>query len=163
MSAIGREALLGLIGWLVLAYAASAIGAIASVEAAAFYGQLVQPAWAPPPWLFGPVWTALYTMMGVAAWLVWREGGFAANRVALALFLLQLGLNALWSWLFFTWRLGGIAFAEMLVLWAFILATLIAFWKVRTAAGALLVPYLLWVTFAAMLNFTLWQQNPQVL
>ena len=91
------------------------------------------------------------------------EGGFAANRIALALFLLQLGLNALWSWLFFTWRLGGIAFAEMLVLWAFILAALIAFWKVRTLAGALLVPYLLWVTFAAMLNYTLWQQNPQVL
>ncbi|TNF83723.1 MAG: tryptophan-rich sensory protein [Gammaproteobacteria bacterium] len=163
MSAMGRHSLLGLIGWLVLAYAASAIGAIASVEAAAFYGQLVQPPWAPPPWLFGPVWTVLYTMMGVAAWFVWREGGVAANRVALALFLLQLGLNALWSWLFFTWNLGGIAFAEILVLWAFILATLIAFWKVRTVAGALLVPYLLWVTFAAMLNYTLWQQNPQVL
>ena len=158
-----RRDILGLGVWLVVAYAASVVGAIASVNAGDFYGQLQQPPWAPPAALFGPVWTALYTMMGVAAWFVWRAGGFAANRIALGLFFAQLGLNALWSWLFFTWHRGGLAFAEILVLWAFILATLIAFWRVRPVAGMLLAPYLVWVTFAALLNFTLWRQNPLVL
>jgi len=163
MAETRRQEILGLIVWLLLAYAASAVGAIASVEAGDFYGQLQQPTWAPPAGLFGPVWTILYTMMGIAAWLVWRAGGLAANRLALGLFFAQLGLNALWSWLFFTWHLGGLAFAEILVLWLFILATLIAFWRVRPVAGALLAPYLIWVTFAAILNFTLWQANPLVL
>jgi tryptophan-rich sensory protein len=153
----------GLIGWLVVTFAASAIGALASVEAAEFYGELQQPAWAPPPWLFGPVWTVLYAMMGLAAWTVWRSGGFGEQRVALGLFLTQLGLNALWSWLFFTWRLGGLAFAEIVMLWVCIFATLILFWRVRRVAGMLLVPYLAWVSFAAALNFVLWRQNPLVL
>ena len=153
----------GLAGWLVITFAASAVGAVASVEAADFYGELLQPSWAPPPWLFGPVWTVLYAMMGVAAWYVWRSGGFREHRVALGLFLAQLGLNALWSWLFFTWRLGGLAFAEVLLLWAAILATLVLFWRVRRVAGMLLVPYLAWVSFAAALNFVLWRQNPLVL
>jgi tryptophan-rich sensory protein len=154
---------LGLIGWLLLAYATSALGAVASVNAADFYGQLVQPVWAPPPWLFGPVWTLLYTLMGLSAWLVWRVGGLAANPLAFALFCGQLLLNALWSWLFFTWQQGAWAFAEILGLWSMILATLILFWRVQPLAGMLLAPYLLWVSFAAALNFVLWQQNPGVL
>jgi benzodiazapine receptor len=151
----------GLAGWLVVSFITAAIGAVASIEAAAFYSQLVRPEWAPPPGVFGPVWTTLYAMMGVAAWLVWREGGFAARRGALILFLVQLGLNALWSWLFFAWKLGGPAFAEILVLWATIVATLVAFWRVRKLAGALLIPYLLWVSFASVLCFSVWQLNPQ--
>lgn len=155
-----KRDIIGLIAWLLVAYAASALGAIASVDAGAFYGQLVQPAWAPPAWLFGPVWTILYTMMGISAWLVWRLG---ANQLAFGLFFGQLALNGLWSWLFFSWRLGAVAFVEILLLWALILATLIAFARVRPLAGYLLAPYLLWVSFAAVLNLVLWQQNPSML
>ena len=153
----------GLIGWLVVTFAASAVGARASIEARSFYGQLVQPAWAPPAWLFGPVWTVLFALMAIAAWLVWRSGGVRGNRIALGLFFVQLALNGLWSWLFFAWHLGAWAFAEVLLLWVFILSTLLAFWGVRAFAGVLLVPYLLWVSFAAALNYALWQLNPQVL
>lgn len=154
---------LGLLGWLALSYAVSAIGASASIEAGAFYGQLTQPSWSPPGWLFGPVWTTLFTLMGIAAWLVWRSGGFAAQRWPLAVFGVQLALNALWSWLFFAWKLGGLAFAEVLLLWLGIAATLALFWRVNRLAGLLLAPYLLWVSFAAVLNFTLWQLNPELL
>lgn len=158
-----RSNILGLVGWLVVCFAASAVGAVASVQAQSFYGELTQPAWAPPPWVFGPVWTVLYAFMAIAAWQVWRSGGFGANRRALSYFFAQLALNALWSWLFFAWRLGGPAFADIVVLWVLILLTIVAFWRVRPLAGALLVPYLLWVSFAAALNYALWQLNPEVL
>ena len=158
-----RTDILGFAGWLMLAFAAAAISARASIEAQAFYDQIVQPGWAPPPWVFGPVWTVLYAMMAIAAWLVWRSGGLRAQRIALALFAVQLALNALWSWLFFAWQLGALAFAEIVLLWIAIVATLIAFWRVRPLAGALLVPYLMWVSFAAFLNYTLWRLNPQLL
>jgi tryptophan-rich sensory protein len=152
--------ILGLAGWLVVTFIAAAIGAAASVNASSFYAQLVQPGWAPPAWVFGPVWTALYLMIGIAAWLVWRVAGFRAARLGLVLFLSQLGLNALWSWLFFGWHRGALAFADILVLWILIGATLVAFWRVRAIAGWLLVPYLLWVSFATVLNFSIWQLNP---
>ena len=154
---------LGLIGWLVLSFAASAVGAVASIQAQSFYGQLVQPAWAPPPTVFGPVWTLLYTLMAIAAWLVWRVGGVRSHRLALSFFLVQLAFNALWSWLFFAWHLGALAFADILLLWILIVATLVSFWRIRPLAGLLLVPYLLWVSFAAALNYSLWQLNPQIL
>lgn len=158
-----QKQILGLAGWLMVSFAASAVGAVASIQAKSFYSQLVQPGWAPPPGIFGPVWTALFTLMGIAAWLVWRSGGFGLNRPALALFLLQLAFNALWSWLFFTWNLGGLALADIAVLWVLIMATLVSFWRVRPLAGALLIPYLLWVSFASVLNYSLWQLNPLVL
>ncbi|MEP5764103.1 MAG: TspO/MBR family protein [Halieaceae bacterium] len=158
-----RQQALGLIGWFLISFATSAIGAIASIQAKAFYGQLSQPAWAPPAWLFGPVWTLLFAMMAIAAWLVWRAGGFRANSIALSLFLAQLAFNALWSWLFFVWQHGALAFAEILFLWALIAATLVSFWRVSPVSAALLIPYLLWVSFASALNFSLWQLNPQVL
>lgn len=154
---------LGLAGWLVLAFIAAAIGAAASVNAGTFYAQLELPGWAPPASVFGPVWTLLYAMMAVAAWLVWRIDGFAAARVALTLFIIQLALNALWSWLFFGWQLGAAAFLDILLLGGFIVATVVTFWQVRALAGALLLPYLLWVSFAAALNYTIWQLNPQIL
>jgi benzodiazapine receptor len=110
-----------------------------------------------------PVWTVLYAMMAVAAWLVWRNGGIQANRNALSLFLIQLAVNAIWSWLFFAWKLGAWAFADIVLLWVLIIATLVSFWRVSKLAGALLVPYLLWVTFAGVLNHALWQLNPQIL
>ena len=164
MSSLTRQQqILGLIGWFIVSFVVSALGAIASIEARSFYAGLAQPDWAPPGWLFGPVWTLLFALMAVAAWLVWRNGGFRANRAALALFLVQLAFNALWSWLFFAWRLGGLAFADILLLWVLILATLVAFWRVRPLAGALLVPYLLWVSFAVFLNYDVWQLNPAFL
>ena len=164
MAAQSRQRqVMGLIGWFVLSFAASAVGAVASIEAKAFYGQLAQPAWAPPAWLFGPVWTVLYALMAIAAWLVWRSGGFRTNRVAISIFLVQLALNALWSWIFFTWHRGALALADIVLLWVLIVATLVFFWRARPLAGALLIPYLLWVGFASVLNYSLWQLNPQFL
>ncbi len=97
-------------GWLAACYAASAVGAVASINSRSFYAELTLPNWAPPGAVFGPVWMVLYGLMGVAAWLVWRQGGFAANKVALLLFLVQLIFNALWSWLFFAWKLVAVSF-----------------------------------------------------
>lgn len=158
-----KKQTLGLIAWLVLCFVVSVLGATASVQAKSFYGQLEQPEWAPPSWVFGPVWTVLYIMMAVAAWLVWRTGGFRANKFALGLFLVQLGLNALWSWLFFAWHFGALAFVDIVLLWMLIIATLVAFWRVRPLAGFLLVPYLLWVSFASALNYSVWRLNPELL
>lgn len=158
-----QHQIIGLVVWLIVVFAAAAVGAAASVQAGPFYMQLVRPGWAPPPAVFGPVWTLLYALMGVAAWLVWRACGFGQARAALGVFLLQLALNALWSWLFFGWHLGAAAFADILVLLALIVATLVLFWRIRPLAGALLVPYVLWVGFASALNYAVWQLNPQVL
>ncbi len=155
--------IIGLVGWLVITFVAAAIGGAASVNAGSFYTQLVLPEWAPPSWVFGPVWTVLYVAMGIAAWLIWRADGFRPVRGALTLFLAQLALNALWSWLFFGWHRGALAFADIVLLWVLIIATLIAFWRVRALAGWLLVPYLLWVSFASALNYAVWQLNPQSL
>ena len=158
-----HKQVLGLVAWLMVTFMAAGIGSAASINAESFYMQLVRPAWAPPPSIFGPVWTALFALMGVAAWLVWRMGGFRAARIALSIFLVQLASNALWSWLFFGWHLGALAFADIVLLWALIVATMMTFWRVRPLAGALLMPYLLWVSFAAVLNYRVWQLNPQLL
>lgn len=153
----------GFVGWLAVSFVAAAIGAAASVQAGSFYTQLVRPEWAPPPGVFGPVWTVLYLIMGIAAWLVWRVAGFRAARAALTLFLVQLAINGLWSWLFFGWHRGALALADLLLLWVLIVTTIVAFWRIKPLAGALLVPYLLWVSFAGMLNYAVWQLNPQAL
>lgn len=158
-----QRQLLGLIGWLAVSFAASAVGAVASIQAKSFYSQLVQPAWAPPPWIFGPVWTILYALMAISVWLVWRSGGFRTNRTALSLFIVQLLLNALWSWLFFAWLRGALAFADTVLLLVIIVATIVLFWRVSLLAGALLIPYLLWVSFASVLNYSLWKLNPIML
>jgi tryptophan-rich sensory protein len=158
-----NQQVLGLVGWLLVSFAAAAIGSAASIQAGPFYAQLVRPEWAPPASVFGPVWTVLYALMGIAAWLVWRIDGFRGARTALTLFLVQLAVNALWSWLFFAWHLGAASFADIVVLWVLIVATMITFWRISRLAAALLVPYLLWVSFASALNYTMWQLNPQVL
>jgi len=155
--------ILGLFGWLLASFATGAIGGFASVNAAGFYGQLVQPSWAPPAWLFGPVWSVLFVLMGIAAWLVWREHGFRNARSALILYAAQLVANALWTWLFFAWRHGAVAFAEIVVLWLLIATTIAMFWRLNRVAALLLVPYLAWVSFAAVLNLTLWRLNPAIL
>lgn len=154
---------LGLIGWLLACLATGAVGALATRHAREFYAGLVKPTWAPPGWLFGPVWTALYLMMGVAAWLVWRQSGWTGAEVALSLFLGQLVCNALWSWLFFTWRRGGLAFADIVLLTGLVVATALAFARVTVLAALLLLPYLAWVTFATALTRALWRTNAEQL
>jgi benzodiazapine receptor len=149
---------LALVGWLGLCFAASASAVF--VSTGDWYASLSKPSWNPPSWVFGPAWTLLYILMAVAAWLVWREGGWRAQGRALRLFLLQWFLNALWTPLFFGLHRPGLAFAEIALLWLAIAATLWSFWRVRKLAGVLLVPYLAWVSFAAALNFTIWRLNP---
>ncbi len=122
-----------------------------------------RPEWAPPSSVFGPVWTVLYALMGIAAWLVWRERHTPGSRRALLLFGAQLVLNTLWSWLFFAWHQGGLAFLDIVVLWLLIVLTIVDFWRIRPLAGALLLPYLAWVTYAAALNLAVWRLNPQLL
>lgn len=158
-----NKQILGLALWLLISFAAAGIGGIASARAPEFYGQLARPSWAPPAWLFGPVWTVLYLLMGVAAWMVWRIDGFRAAAGPLTLFLVQLAANALWTWLFFAWRQGALSFAEILLLWGLIVATVIAFWRRRPLAGALLLPYLAWVSYASALTYAIWRLNPEIL
>ncbi len=146
-----------LVGWLALCFTAALGGAIFSTRD--WYATLVKPAWGPPAWVFGPVWTVLYALMAVAAWLVWKQGGWRAQSKPLGLFLAQWVLNAMWTPLFFGLHNAGLAFAEITVLWVTLAATLVAFWRVRKLAGVLLIPYLLWVSFAAALNFSIWQLN----
>jgi len=124
-----------------------------------WYPTLAKPAWTPPSFLFGPVWTALYALMALAAWLVWRHGGWRANRAALGLYALQLVLNGLWSFLFFGLRSPGWALVDVALLWLVILVTTLVFWRSSRWAGALFVPYLAWVSFASALNWAIWKLN----
>jgi tryptophan-rich sensory protein len=125
-----------------------------------WYPTLRKPAFNPPSWLFGPVWTALYVLMGIALYIVWRYGWDRPEvRWAIALFAVQLVLNGLWSVLFFGMRAPGLAFLEITVLWLAITATVVAFWKTAPIAGVLMIPYLAWVSFAAVLNGSIWWLN----
>jgi tryptophan-rich sensory protein len=160
MLTASRHQVLGLIGWFTLVFAAAAVGAGASVEASFFYAKLIRPSWAPAAWLFGPVWTLLYVLMGVSAWLVWCARGFAGAQLALSLFFVQLAVNGIWSWLFFAWHLGNLALMDIVVLWFLIVATVISFWPINRLAAALLMPYLVWVTFASILTFSIVRLNP---
>ncbi|TFZ45264.1 tryptophan-rich sensory protein [Stenotrophomonas maltophilia] len=159
----GSTQSMGLLGWVAITFAAAALGAWASTSAASFYATLALPSWAPPASVFGPVWTLLYAMMAIAAWLVWRERGWRGARPALSLYLLQLAINALWSWLFFGWKLGALAFIDILVLMVMVCATIVAFARIRRMAALMLLPYLAWISFACALNFWVWQANPAAL
>lgn len=149
----------GLAAFAVAAVVAAATGVLASLDAAEQYQGLVQPEWAPPTWLFGPVWTLLYAFIAVSGWLVWRRAGWSGARTALTVYAVQLVLNALWTPLFFGAGLFGVAFAEILLLWASIVLTIVLFARHSRPAAALLVPYLVWVSFAAALNFAIWTLN----
>ena len=154
-----RQAL-GLAGWLVASYAAAAIGGWASASAGTFYAELTRPTWAPPGWVFAPVWSILYALMGISAWLVWRAHGFTGARNALLLFVAQLAANALWTWLFFVWHRGALAMAEIVLLWVLIMMTIVLFRRLSRLAAALLLPYLAWVSFASALTLAMWRLNP---
>lgn len=159
-----RPSSVAVIALVVLAtVATAALGGLASADAAAFYGALAKPVWAPSAGLFGPVWTALYTMMAVAAILLIRRAGPDGARRGLRLYYGQLALNALWSWLFFRWRLGGAAFLDVVLLVALVTAMMIRFHEESAGAALLLLPYLAWITFAAGLTFAVWRMNPALL
>jgi tryptophan-rich sensory protein len=146
-----------LLGFLFVTFTVTAIsGASTGSAVRAWYLTITKPAWNPPIWIFGPVWTALYAMMAVAAWLVWRRAGWGS---ALVWFAGQLALNAAWSPLFFGLHRIDLALVDIVLLWGAIVATTIAFGKVTPVAGWLFVPYLAWVSFATMLNFTIWRLN----
>ncbi|HWL51454.1 MAG TPA: TspO/MBR family protein [Chthoniobacteraceae bacterium] len=147
----------GLIGWLVFSLAAAWTSLF--VSTGGWYESLDKPAWNPPSAVFGPVWTVLYVLIGLAAWLVWREGGWKAQWKPLSLFLVQWILNTAWTPLFFGLHQPGWALFELIVLWGLAVATGIAFWRVRQLAGVLWLPYLLWLTFAVALNFSIWRLN----
>ena len=158
-----KQQIWGLIGWLGITFIAAAVGAAATVDAPSFYQTLNLPSWAPASSVFAPVWTLLYLMMGIAAWLVWRQAGFNNARTALTLYIMQLIFNALWSWTFFTWHQGSFSFMVIVFLWLLVAATLYQFWKINRSAGVLLMPYLLWLTYAGALNLVVWQMNPSLL
>lgn len=144
-----------------LAFAAAGIGGLATApNVDGWYRALEKPSWTPPGWLFGPVWTALYLAMAVAAWWVWTRGEGAARRRALGLYLAQLATNALWSPVFFAWHRPGWALVVILVLLVLVAATTAAFFRIGRLAGWLLVPYLAWVAFATVLNHGIWRLNP---
>ena len=148
---------LALAGFLAATFVVAAIsGASTSGAVRDWYPTIAKPAWNPPSWIFGPVWTALYAMMAVAAWLVWRQAGWGG---ALGWFAVQLALNAAWSPLFFGLHRIDLALLDIVALWVAIAGTMVAFWKITPVAGWLFVPYLAWVSFAAALNFSLWQLN----
>lgn len=145
---------LSLVGWVALAYSA-ALSGIAFMPGEWYQG-LNKPQWNPPNWIFGPVWTALYLMMGVSAWLVWQQ---LNAKPALGLFLLQLALNAAWTPVFFGLKQPGAALIIILAMWCAIAGTIASFWPRSRAAAYMLLPYLAWVTFASALNFKIWQLN----
>ncbi|NLT51193.1 MAG: tryptophan-rich sensory protein [Ignavibacteria bacterium] len=150
---------IGLLLWLSITFTASFAGA----QSRGFYQELTRPLWAPPGWLFAPVWTALYILMGISAWIVWKQKGFKYAKYALGFYLFQLLLNSLWTWLFFVLQSGALAFFEISLLWVLILITIILFWKIRPIAGILLLPYILWVSFATALTCSVWMSNRNIL
>ncbi|HOZ69592.1 MAG TPA: tryptophan-rich sensory protein [Chitinophagaceae bacterium] len=142
----------------VLVGAISGYFTITGVES--WYQTIQKPSWNPPNWIFGPVWTTLYVMMGIALWVVWKEDtSRELKMIAFILFAAQLLLNFFWSFIFFKLEQPGWAFAEIVVLWLAILATIFAFGQVNKAAAWLLVPYIAWVSFAGILNYTIWRLN----
>lgn len=155
-----RTRWIGLAVVLGLCLGAGGLGAIATTpEIDGWYRTVAKPTWNPPNSVFGPVWTTLFVMMAFAAWLVWRPAGFIAAKVPLLLFTVQLALNVAWSWIFFGRHQPGWAFVEIVFLWAAIAVTMRAFFLRSRLAGWLLVPYLAWVSFAAVLNFAIWRLN----
>jgi len=151
---------MGLIIFLAVCFAVAGLGGLAtSPEIPNWYRRLAKPSWTPPNWLFGPVWTMLYAAMGVAAWLVWKRAGWQGSDGALTIFAIHLVINLGWSFIFFKYHLIGWAFAEIALLWLSIAVTIVTFAPISAGAALLLIPYLIWVTYASALNFAIWRMN----
>ena len=154
------QRLTGVLISILIALAAGFIGNLLGMDAVVhWYSTLDKPSWNPPNWLFGPVWTLLYVLMGTAAYLVWEKTKDSARRSVLVIYGVQLVLNAAWSIIFFTFKQPALAFGEIILLWIAIVATIIVFWRIRPLAGVLLLPYLAWVSFASALNLSIWLLN----
>ena len=152
--------MLALIVIIILCFSVAALGSIFTNKSLKiWYTTIKKPSWNPPNKIFGPVWSALYLMMAVAGWLVWERSLSKNINVPMALFFIQLGLNVLWSVVFFGLCSPGWAFVEVIILWVFIILTMISFWAIHWLAGVLFLPYFLWVSFAAFLNYTIWKLN----
>jgi tryptophan-rich sensory protein len=155
-----KSDLTGLVVSILICFAVAGLGSLATnPEIPNWYQTIRKPAWTPPNWLFGPVWTLLYLAMAVAVWLVWKRAGWEANGGALWLFVIQLALNLAWSFIFFKFHNPAWAFVDIVFLWLAILVTIVRFAGISSAAALLLVPYLIWVTYAASLNFAIWRMN----
>ena len=149
-----------LVGLLAIPSLAAAVGGLVTSQSVdGWYQQLARPSWTPPGWLFGPVWTLLYFLMGMAAWLVWRSGGWNATRGALGWYAVQLVLNVLWSGIFFGLEQPGLAAGEIVLLWLAIATTAAHFWRHSRWGAVLMLPYLGWTLFATALNFAIWRMN----
>ena len=151
-----------LIGSVVLCFIAAALGSLVTITGTDswFMTELIKPEWQPPSYLFGPVWTVLYLLMGIALALILAQGAERREvRVATGVFGVQLVLNVLWSYLFFGWQMIGAAAVEIILLWIVIGVTMYLFYRIRPAAAYLLIPYIAWVTFAAVLTATIWTLN----
>lgn len=149
---------IGLLGWMTLVFVVAAVAS--QYMPGPWFRELNKPSWNPPSAVFGPVWTLLYTMMAVAAFLVWRKAGFQAAALPLTLFLVQLALNGTWSWLFFGLQRPALALVDIVVLWVAIAGTAWAFRSHSPIASAMLLPYLAWVSFATALNAAIVRLNP---
>jgi benzodiazapine receptor len=155
-----KKTILAIIISIIIAQLAGAIGSIftaSNIET--WYVFLEKPSFAPPSWLFAPAWITLYTLMGIAAFLVWQKREMAKAKSALYFYFTQLLLNAIWSIAFFGLQSPFLGFLVIIILWLLILITLVKFWKIRSLAGVLFIPYIIWVSFAAVLNFAVWQLN----
>lgn len=161
MNKSATKNVLALIGFIILAQLAGVIGSVFTAGSVdTWYPNLNKPGFTPPGWLFGPVWITLYTLMGISAYLIWRKGWeYTKVKSALRVFFFQLILNALWSILFFGLHWLFWAFVEIALLWLLILLMILKFRKISPIAGYLQIPYLLWVTFAAVLNLSIWLLN----
>ncbi|UCC99693.1 MAG: tryptophan-rich sensory protein [Phycisphaerales bacterium] len=149
--------LLGLTFWVALTFGVAAFGS--QFEPGDWYAHIAKPAWTPPGWVFGPVWGLLYLLMGVSAWLVWRQRFRTSVSLPLGFYIVQLAVNGLWSWIFFGSQRIGLALIDLTVLVIVVAITAAMFWRVNRRAGYMLLPYLLWISFAAVLNFQIWQMN----
>jgi len=141
--------------------AAGAIGSLfTATDPGSWYALINKPVFNPPNWIFAPIWTSLFILMGIALFLVWRQGWRRAEvRKGLKMFFIQLGFNIIWSYFFFGLQEPRLAFLEIIALWLAIIATIITFYRVDKRSAWLLLPYLVWVSFAAFLNYTIWQIN----
>ena len=151
---------IGLVVAVVVCYCAALLGNLATMpQIPTWYAGIAKPPWTPPDWLFGPVWSLLYAMMAVAAWFIWRQSDWKTAKSPLLWFAAQLILNSLWSILFFGMQKPAWSMVEVFFLWLAILMTIRAFWPVSRLAAGLLIPYLIWVSFASVLNVAIWQLN----
>ena len=149
--------LLGLAFWVVITFSVAAFAS--QFEPGEWYTHIAKPTWTPPGWLFGPVWGMLYLSMGFAAWLVWRQRYERSVSLSIGFYLMQLAVNGLWSWMFFGRQWIGLALVDLIILVILVAITVAVFLRIRRAAGLMMLPYLLWVSFAAALNFQIWRIN----